>query len=193
MSKKIIYVVSGMLRSGTSMMMRALTFGGMDPAYDKREGRTMEIINGYVPNRDGYYELSYANRQQKGFPAMYEGKLVKLLLHRTYEIRNMPPNVIFKTVMMRRDRTEILKSINRVRTYMGTELNDDKVMRSIIKGEGNIPFFKLHSRTFDEIWYPDVINDPLAIFTQLKASGWPIDVEKAVTVPDPTQYRFKKT
>lgn len=191
MDKKIIYVVSGTVRSGTSMMMQALIKGGMNAAYDNTYTRRNKVINGYIPNKNGYYELDYEPRQQKGFPAMYEGKLVKLLLHRVHELQSMPDDVIFKTIMMRRDLKEIFQSAKRVRIHMGKELDDDELMRSLTEALLNIPFFKEHSITYDEVWYPEVLTNPLDIFNQLKYHDWPINPEKCAEVPDETQHRYK--
>jgi hypothetical protein len=190
MKQKIVYVVSGLVRSGTSMMMESLIAGGMKGAYQESNTKRDKIINGYIPNRNGYYELGYKARHKKNFPAMYEGQLVKLFLHKVDELRTMPKNVVFKTVMMRRDIHEVFESAKRVRIHMGNELDDDELMRLLTTALLDISFFKEHSITYDEVWYPEVLTNPLDIFNQLKYHDWPINAEKCAEIPDPIKKRY---
>jgi hypothetical protein len=164
----------------------------MTPAYTPKKGILSQKIDGYIPNVDGYFELSPRERRKRGFPGMYDGMLVKLLLHRMNEITPLPKRLDIKVIMMRRDRNEILQSINKVRVHTGKPLNDDEVMASIIDAEGHINFFKEHALTFDEVWYHDVLLNPLEVFQQLQYHGWPIDPEKCAEIPNPDQYRCRK-
>jgi hypothetical protein len=188
MKNKLVYVVSGVVRSGTSMMMHALSHGGMTPAYSPKKGILSKTIDGYVPNEDGYYELFPKERRQKGFPAMYSGMLVKLTLHRWDEVSPVP----MKVVMMRRDRDEIFESIKKVRNHIGKPQTDEEVMKMIIDSENRIDEVKAMAVTYDEVWYRDVLLNPLEVFQQLQYHGWPIDPVKCAEIPNPIQYRCRK-
>ena len=81
----MIYIVSGFMRSGTSMMMRVLEAGGLEVA--KEDQRTREMNerwgdvagpNAYVPN-DDYYEMVVEPYLNPAFPQDFKYKLVKVI------------------------------------------------------------------------------------------------------------------
>src|SRR5690606_28529169 len=77
----MIYVVSGYMRCGTSMMMEALQAGGLEAAYSER--RDVEMNErwgepGYLPN-ERYFELDRHDYRRPDFAQAFDGKLVKCL------------------------------------------------------------------------------------------------------------------
>jgi len=64
-----LYVVSGFMRTGTSMMMRALENAGMNASYkqsrDEMKSRFADEF--YDPNIGGLYELEREDYQKKTF------------------------------------------------------------------------------------------------------------------------------
>ena len=46
--------------------------------------------------------------------------------------------------------------------------------------------------TYDEVWYPVVVYNPLPVFEMLRDHGWDIDPEKCSKIPDPKYYRVRK-
>ena len=81
MNDKTLYVVSGFMRTGTSMMMRALEAGGMNAAYriSREKMREHYADEFYDPNIGGLYELERKDYQSFYFPRQFEGKLIKAL------------------------------------------------------------------------------------------------------------------
>jgi len=77
----MIYIVTGYMRSGTSMMMQALIAGGLEADYDERRERMNDNYGDkfYRPNGGGFYELSYMEYKKENFPLDHEGKLIKAL------------------------------------------------------------------------------------------------------------------
>ena len=75
MNKNCIYVVSGYMRTGTSMMMRCLEAGGLSAKYDRLKAINPEI------NQYGCYEVRAGEQNVKNFPALdeYRGHLVKAM------------------------------------------------------------------------------------------------------------------
>ena len=73
---KTLYVVSGFMRTGTSMMMKALEAGGLEACYrqSREEMRLRFADEHYDPNVGGLYELEREDYREKGFPRKYEGK-----------------------------------------------------------------------------------------------------------------------
>ena len=98
-----ITVVSGLPRSGTSMMMKILEAGGLTPLTDGM--RTADD-----DNPRGYYEFERAKKLQDGDVAWLpdaRGKVVKVIaMLLTY----LPSDYTYRVVFMRREMREILAS-----------------------------------------------------------------------------------
>ena len=106
---KTLYVVSGFMRTGTSMMMKALEAGGMDACYrqSRDEMKNRFADEHYDPNIGGLYELERGDYQKPDFPKGYEGKLIKALNQGIPKMAVMPE---IRAVFMRRDAEEIRQS-----------------------------------------------------------------------------------
>jgi hypothetical protein len=99
---EFLTIVSGLPRSGTSMMMRMLEMGGLPVLTD--HVRTPDDDN---PN--GYYEFE-AVKQTKEDSAWLEGsegKAVKMVYRLLYDL---PADRTYKVLFMRRKREEVLAS-----------------------------------------------------------------------------------
>jgi len=187
---KTLYVVSGFMRTGTSMMMKALEAGGLETAYkqSREEMRLKFADEHYDPNIGGLYELERADYQEKGFPKKYAGKLIKALNMAIPGMDVMDDRI--KVVYMRRDTEEIRQSYD---AFFGHQLNK-KVIENLQEIQSNI-IERIKNRkdvlSINVFWFRNVINNPLKHFNILKQNGWNIDVEKAVEVVDPEYYRFR--
>lgn len=98
-----IVVVSGLPRSGTSLMMKMLERGGLEPVTDGVRGADTD-------NPRGYYELERVKKLSSGDVAWLddaEGKVVKVIATLLY---NLPDTHHYKVVFMRRRMWEILAS-----------------------------------------------------------------------------------
>jgi len=182
-----IYVVSGYMRSGTSMMMDALTAGGLNPAFNE----TRNYMNNrwgddsYKPNPNGFYELSHEEYKQDGFPGQYEGKLLKILWS------GLPKMIVndYKVVFMKRDPEEIRQSYEAFFKIKHRDKFNDwykKKMQETID--------LLHYRKDTESLIMDyryVVDNPYDAFNQLKKNGWDIDCNLAAQKIDPKLHRFK--
>ncbi|HZD55295.1 MAG TPA: hypothetical protein VE136_01120, partial [Anaerolineales bacterium] len=96
-------IVSGLPRSGTSMMMKMLEAGGVPPLTD-------EIRTADRDNPKGYYEFERVKKMPDGDKAwMVEarGKSVKVI---SALLEHLPPQYDYKVIFMRRDMNEILAS-----------------------------------------------------------------------------------
>jgi hypothetical protein len=98
----MITVVSGLPRSGTSMMMQMLEAGGLPPLTDRQRAADED-------NPRGYYELEQVkDRDVKGaWAADAEGKAVKIISMLLYDL---PPGRQYRVIFMRRPMEEILAS-----------------------------------------------------------------------------------
>lgn len=187
----MIFIVSGFMRSGTSMMMKALAAGGMTPAYSReRDARLNDHYgdqdkpNGYRPNQQ-YFELNDLDYGDMRFPLQYEGKLIKCLWPGLGRMRNCQARVL----IMRRPREEIylscLAAFGTVPQHVADH-NFDQFMSNVVEVARDRRSFL----SVDEVWYQDVLDRPLAVFQQLKRNGWPIDPCSAASVPQRTEKRF---
>lgn len=183
----MLYAVSGFMRTGTSMMMRALEAGGLETAYkaDRDKMKNHYADEHYDPNIGGLYELERQDYKDPEFPRKYDGKLIKALNIGIPRMAVMPDGI--RVVFMRRDKEEIRQSYD---AFFGQQIqvqNLDERMETIKE--------KILNRkdviSFHEFWFRDVIDRPTEHFQVLKDIGWPIKVGKAVDMIDPKYCRFR--
>jgi len=98
----MITIVSGLPRSGTSMMMRFLEAGGLEPLTDG-------VRQADEDNPRGYYELERAKsiRDDTSWLAEAEGRVFKMV---SMLLFHLPPERRYKIILMRRDLDEVLAS-----------------------------------------------------------------------------------
>ncbi len=97
-----ITIVSGLPRSGTSLMMQLLAAGGLEPLTD--EARTPD-----VSNPRGYFEYEPVKslaRDQSWLPQA-QGKVVKIIVQL---LPFLPPELPVRIILMQRDLDEVLAS-----------------------------------------------------------------------------------
>jgi hypothetical protein len=98
-----IVVVSGLPRSGTSMMMKMLQAGGMEIMTDN-----LRVADENNPK--GYYEFERVKQLDKGdiaWVAEAQGKVIKVI---SYLLEFLPADFHYKVIFMRREMAEILAS-----------------------------------------------------------------------------------
>jgi hypothetical protein len=101
-SRPFITVVSGLPRSGTSMMMQMLAAGGMPPLTDGVRAPDED-------NPRGYFEFEAVKRARKdsSWVSTSVGKAVKMV---PLLLRDLPPDFDYRVILMRRDPSEVLES-----------------------------------------------------------------------------------
>lgn len=100
--QQIVTIVSGLPRSGTSMMMKMLETGGMQVLTD-------HIRTADEDNPKGYYEFERVKQiehDQSWLPDA-QGKVVKMV---SALLKHLPPSYTYKVIFMRRSIEEILAS-----------------------------------------------------------------------------------
>ncbi len=123
MSADFITIVSGLPRSGTSMMMQMLVAGGMTAVTDGHRSPDAD-------NPRGYFELEAVKKLKtdSAWLAGARGRAVKVISMLLYAL---PPAYEYRVIFMRRDMGEILASQNEMLKRRGTVANDsgDATMR----------------------------------------------------------------
>lgn len=184
----MVFVVSGFMRTGTSMMMKALEAGGLDACYAQSRNVMKDRFadEHYDPNIGGLFELERGDYRMFGFPKRHEGKLIKALNQGVPRMAVMPHGI--RVVFMRRDPEEVRQSYD---AFFDQQLRNiehlDRNMQDVIARIQN----RRDVKSLDVFWYRQVIGSPLSHFEVLKANGWPIDPEAAAGVVDPALCRFK--
>jgi len=195
---KTVYVVSGFMRTGTSMMMKALDKGGMKTVSQKARNKMKDRYadKDYNPNIGGLYELTRENYLKPGFPKKYEGKLLKALnmenkrptgVGKSFEV--MPHGI--RVVFMRRDPEEIRQSYN---AFFGRQLPEQQIKKLNETLDKCVVRIKNRKdvKSCHVFWFREVIKNPLKHFQILEMAGWPIKPAKCAKVVDSKHVRYKE-
>lgn len=187
-----IIIVSGLPRSGTSLMMKMLEAGGIAPLSDHE--RTADD-----DNPQGYYEFERVKKLTKGDTAWLpeaRGKAVKiiamLLLH-------LPEGHPYRIVFMRRRMPEILASQKKMLVRRGEDpdrLPDEDMDGFFTNHLRKVEAF-LESRRdigFIDIWYNELLSDPAPQIERIEAFlGGGLDTEKMIRTINPDLYRNRSS
>jgi hypothetical protein len=183
-----IVVVSGLPRSGTSMMMKMLEAGGIPPLTDKQ--RTAD-----ADNPQGYYEFERVKQLDKGdsdWLPQAKGKAVKVI---SALLKHLPATYGYKVIFMERHMPEILASQHKmlVRRQEEADKVDDAQMAALFqKHVSEIKEWLPAQPNFEllSIHYSDVLQDS---WSQIQAVnqflGGHLDEEAMANVIDPDLYR----
>jgi len=97
-----IIIVSGLPRSGTSMLMKMLEAGGLEILTD-------EIRKADTDNPKGYYEFERVKKLETDNIWLPEakGKVVKII---SMLLQHLPLNYVYKIIFIKRDIHEVLAS-----------------------------------------------------------------------------------
>ena len=188
---KTVIVVSGLPRSGTSMMMKMLEAGGIPPLTDKL--RTADD-----DNPKGYYEFERVKKLDKGDKAWMDeavGKAVKVI---SQLLRHMPEGYEYKIIFMRRSMEEILASQKKMLVNRGEDPNkadDEEIAALFTKHLQNVMSWieKTEGVSCLYVHYTDMLTDPAPQVAQINQFlGGNLDTEAMSAVVDPNLYRNRK-
>ena len=184
--KGTVIIVSGLPRSGTSMMMQILDAGGLTILTD--EARKADDNN-----PKGYYELEKVKKltQKNDWLPEADGKVIKVIAHL---LKFLPNNIDFKIVFMQRDIYEVVASQQKmlgkkddafpvaIATAFENELKKVDVWQ---KKEPNVELLYMN--------YTDIIANPFEEIEKVNEFlNYQLDMENAIKAVDPDLYRNKK-
>lgn len=153
---KKITIVSGLPRSGTSLMMKMLEAGGLPPLID-------QVRAADIDNPKGYYEYERVKQlpQDTAWLPEAEGKVVKMVSMLLYEL---PTNRNYQVIFMRRAMPEILASQKKMLLRRDKDMIvDDVEMKELFEGHlKNITGWLKEQNHLNvlEIWYNDMMKQP---------------------------------
>ncbi|RME06234.1 MAG: sulfotransferase family protein [Anaerolineae bacterium] len=185
-----IIVVSGLPRSGTSMMMKMLEAGGIPPLTD-------HIRSADDDNPKGYYEFERVKKLPDGDTAWLpeaRGKAVKVI---AALLMKLPPDYTYRVLFMRRDLDEVLASQSKMLERRGEQKSvDDDTMKVLfqkhlkqvdawMKDQPNVHYLNVD--------YNAMLRDP---WPQIKSInrflGGRLDEQAMAAVIDPQLYRQRR-
>ena len=188
---QVVTVVSGLPRSGTSLMMKMLEAGGLPVMQDG-------IREADKDNPKGYYEFERVKQMDKGdtdWMVEAQGKVVKII---SALLKHMPPAYDYRVIFMRRHMEEILASQRKMLVHRGEDANkmDDERMAELFEKHLAQVFGWLDEQSnvrYLEVHYSDLLTDPV---TQARRVNEfldnKLDAQKMSQMVDPHLYRNRK-
>jgi hypothetical protein len=183
-----IVVVSGLPRSGTSMLMKMLEAGGLPLVTDGVRAADED-------NPKGYYEVErvkdLANEADKGYLRASRGKGLKVI---SYLLRSLPADLSYRVIFVRRDLEEVLASQRKMLERRGESHDiDAEKMRELFQDDlWRSTWLLKHDPRFEllEVHYREILAQPMEQARRVNAFlGGGLDVESMAAAVDPTLYR----
>jgi hypothetical protein len=190
-SDDFITIVSGLPRSGTSMMMRMLEAGGIPVVVDN-------IRTADEDNPAGYYEFEPVKQTSKDDSWLESagGKAVKMVYRLLYDL---PTNYQYRVLFMRRKLEEVLASQQKMLQRHGkadaAAVSDDQMTQLFLsqmqKFKAWIP--KQPAFSMLEVSYNDLLRDPDPIVQEINDFlGGGLEADAMVQVVEPALYRNRR-
>jgi hypothetical protein len=184
---KFTLVVSGLPRSGTSMMMKMLADGGVPILID-------EIRNADEDNPNGYYEFEPVKQlvdNQNKWLADADGKAVKII---SALLEHLPPQQHYKVIFMEREIKEILASQQKMlsRRNEKSEIGDAAMQEQFEQHLAAVKYWLGRQANIDVMYveYNSMMVNADEYCQQIADFiGVPVDVGKMRSVPNDGLYR----
>lgn len=183
MKPSYITVVSGLPRSGTSMMMKMLEAGGMSPLTDHLRAAD-------VDNPNGYYEFERVKQLPQGDTAWLadaQGKVVKIV---AVFLPHLPPQFDYRIIFMQRAVREVTASQHTMLEHRGSSRQ--------VSAEELIVLFQKHLHQVDawfktqprvkrlDVNYNDLLRSPAPHIENIRLFlDLGLDSEKMGAIVDP--------
>ena len=183
----MITIVSGLPRSGTSLMMQMLVAGGMTPLSDGERVADPDNPRGYLE-----WERIKTLPTDPGCIAEAEGKVVKVI---SRLLLSLPAGHDYRVIFMQRPLPEVLASQDQMMRRRGTYKEGanpaamagafEKHLREVYAWLGSKPYVKaIRVLYHDALNQPEEISRRIAEFLEL-----PLNVEAMIARIDTSLYR----
>jgi hypothetical protein len=183
-----IIIVSGLPRSGTSLMMQMLDSGGMEVVTDGVRAADTD-------NPRGYHEFEKVKRikQDDSWLPLARGKALKMVSQLLYDL---PPGETYRILFLERDLEEVLRSQEKMLERLGRPVAPREPMRAAFA----VHLERLHdwlrrqpNMTALRVSYNELLAQPRPQAERVsRFLGGRADVEGMVRAVDPTLYRNRK-
>jgi hypothetical protein len=190
-AKQPVIIVSGLPRSGTSMMMRMLAEGGLSIVTD-------EIRRADDDNPNGYFELEVVRQLKDGNSAWLKeanGKVVKVI---SSLLEYLPQDYEYKIIFMERDSKETLASQKKMLDHRGetSRLSDDEMEQQFRTHLAAIKPWLMRQPNMEVLYvkYNALIAEPAPSCAKIvDFLNLPLDQTRMLAVPDKQLYRNRST
>jgi len=183
-----IVIVSGLPRSGTSMMMKMLEAGGLTVLTDS-------IRQADIDNPKGYYEYERVKHLEKETDKSYvreaRGKVLKVI---SFLLKDLPDDNFYRVVFMRRHLDEVISSQNKMLDRRGEDAIEDRetmaeayrnhlaAVKILVRKRPNLEML--------EFRYDEAVKDPKEAARMVNAFlGGTLDERAMASVIDGELYR----
>ncbi len=190
MDEETVTIVSGLPRSGTSLMMSMLQAGGMDLLVDGV--RTPD-----EDNPKGYYEFERVKRIDDDQEWLEEarGRVVKMI---SELLRRLPPTHTYRVIFMQREMEEILASQREMLARRGEptdRVREEDVARMYRRHLGQVQAWIAQQPNVEALYvsYNDLLSDPSPHLQRInRFLGGHLNVEAMTGVIDGSLYRQRR-
>jgi predicted ATPase len=185
--KQKVVIVSGLPRSGTSMMMKMLAQGGMPIVQDGEREADED-------NPNGYFEIELSKKLKDGnINWIYEaqGKAVKVI---SYLLEFLPSDLTYDIIFMEREIHEVLASQKKMlqRRNEASVISDEEMesqFRSHLKAVKYWAARQPNMRV-QYIHYTQTVTEPADVANQVaEFLNKPLDTNAMQSVPSENLYR----
>jgi len=183
-----IIVVSGLPRSGTSLMMQLLGAGGIDIVTDNQRVADTDNPRGYCE-----FERVKTLKADASWLPDIRGKVVKMVSQLLYDL---PATERYKVIFMERDLDEVLSSQEKMLVRLGREAAPrDQMTRAFTLHLTKLWNWVAEQKHLDvlRVRYADVVAHPQEEASRVSGFlGGRLNVDAAVRAIDPSLYRNRK-
>tara|TARA_B000000460_G_scaffold183378_1_gene131525 strand:+ start:448 stop:1107 length:660 start_codon:yes stop_codon:yes gene_type:complete len=186
-----VIVVSGLPRSGTSMMMKMLDAAALSIMTDNERAADED-------NPKGYFEYARVkdlkDEADKSWVREARGQVLKVISHL---LETLPDENFYRVILVRRDFDEIIASQNKMLERRGEENQaaDSTVKEAYIRHLVDIRYMVRRRPNFEmiEVQFMQAMEAPRIFATDVnKFLGGNLDVESMMAVVDLELYRNRK-
>ena len=187
LDKNVNYIVSGLERSGTSMLMQILKAGELPISFD--DSRRPD-----ENNPKGYYEFEPVKKTKEDPSWLQQapGKVVKMVYRLLYDL---PEEFEYRVLFMQRDLQEVLASQRKMLLRSGKDPDavPEEQIKALFESELDRCREWLNRRpnfTVLYITYREMIADPMSESRRVNEFlGGRLDVSAMASSVDPSLYR----
>jgi hypothetical protein len=189
-----IVIVSGLPRSGTSMLMKMLEAGGMEIVTDG-------VRTADNDNPKGYYELEKVKDLDKGLDKEwlkeFRGRVIKII---AYFLKSLPDDNKYKVVFINRNIEEVMVSQNKMLANRNKPVLEDTAAEKSMLRNFESHLWKIKNIVLKKPWFEvlyinhiDVLTSPREEARKINCFlGGRLNEEKMARAVDPNLYRNRK-
>lgn len=186
-SSNEVIIVSGLPRSGTSMLMNMLHAGGVEIVTDN-------IRQADHDNPKGYYEYEKIKHLQKDASWIHQmrGKAIKVI---SFLLYSLPVSLRYKVIFMEREMQEILASQKKMleRSGQPSDTATDKALAEKFSTHlDKVTAWLAEQKNMKCLFvnYNHILQEPLSGAQNIQqVLNRPLNIESMVSVIDPSLYR----